>query len=790
MPPSDNESSTVKPGPAPSGSATAAPPNGVAGANGTAPRAPSPLPRASGVAPPPRPSAPVGPGAPRPPSPSIAGIAARPSSTSGSYPAAKPSTTSGSYPAAKPAGSSGIGAPKAASASGAVPAAKPSAPGAVPPPRPPQPSSAGISAPPLALAATVAQDPPEPPKLGLHGTLAMESSSTSALLADAAAIAQQSSKDPARISALPPQPTGPSGTVQMDGSSAANVRAEAAAIAAARAAQHAHDGAVPATTSPSDLGRGSMPSDPGLRDVIDQIGRRVGSPDPEQSLEIPPPQKIEASEDEDAKDPYIGTTFDHRYKIEELLGEGGMGFVYRARHKVIDKKIAVKVLRADLARDAEITDRFRQEARAASSIGNPHIIDISDFGDLPDGSTYFVMEFLDGKSLASLIDGKSELTVERICHIASQIGEGLDAAHQAGIVHRDLKPDNIFLITRGPDKDFVKILDFGIAKVTNDGANKLTKAGAVFGTPHYMSPEQAAGATIDHRTDIYSLGVIMYEMTSGQLPFNADNFMGILTQHMYKAPVPIRALVPVPDRPTIECPPALEAVILKCMSKKPEQRYQTMGELVLDLQKVKEGGVPAAVGEMMARSGGFNVPADYFKHPQTSLVPATPPEPVRKMSRAVWVAGAVTAVAIVGGIFAFASMGAGSTGSGVTTVTTATASETTSTPPPPVTAPATTPPPAPKMITVLIDSDPSKGTATVDGKTIQLPDNVQVEEGKTLSVEINKPGYQPTTVELDGKKTKETIKLKPLKGGAGAATKPTSTGPAVVDPWATKPKKK
>jgi len=616
----------------------------------------------------------------------------------------------------------------------------------------------------------------------------MEGGPSHSLLSDAAAAA--------RISALPAQPTGPAGTVQMGGSSAASLRAEAAAIAAAHAG--AHDARapspVPAVTNPGDLGRQPLPSDPGLREVMDRIGH-VGARDPEQSLEIPPPQRIESTDEEgETKDPYIGTTFDHRYKIEELLGEGGMGFVYRARHKVIDKKIAVKVLRADLARDSEITDRFRQEARAASSIGNPHIIDISDFGDLPDGSTYFVMEFLDGKSLASLIDSKAQLSVERICHIAAQMADGLAAAHQGGIVHRDLKPDNVFLVTRGSDKDFVKILDFGIAKVTNDGANKLTKAGAVFGTPHYMSPEQAAGATIDHRTDIYSLGVIMYEMTSGQLPFNADNFMGILTQHMYKAPVPIRALVPLPDRPTVECPPTLEAVVLKCMSKKPEQRYQSMDELKADLDKVREGAVPLAVGEMMARSGGFNVPADYFKPAATALVPATPPVQRKTWPRVVWVAGALAAVGIVAGIFAIAQSTTGSPSTSTTGASTGPATAPTESLTAPATAQttaATVAAPAPKIITVLLDSDPSKGTATYDGKTIQLPDNIQVEEGKTVSVEIKRAGYEPVTVEIDGKKSKEMVKLKGLKGGGARPSNSSSgTGNGVVDPWAKKPPKK
>ena len=318
-------------------------------------------------------------------------------------------------------------------------------------------------------------------------------------------------------------------------------------------------------------------------------------------------------------DPYLGKTIDGRYQIESRLGEGGMGVVYAARHKVIGKKVAIKVLRGEMAREAEITGRFLQEARAASSIGNPHIIDISDFGTLPDGSTYFVMEYLGGKSLTALMEETKPVRAPRLLHIAKQIASGLGAAHDAGIVQRDLKPDNLMLITRGSGesgKDFVKILDFGIAKVGADGP-RLTRAGSVFGTPHYMSPEQAAGTSVDGRTDIYALGIILYEMASGKVPFDADNFMGILTQHMYKTPVPILALVPAP-----EISPSLDAIIQKCLSKKVEGRYATMGELLVDLEKLERGEVPGALGEMMARSGGFNVPADYFR---VSAMPAPVP---------------------------------------------------------------------------------------------------------------------------------------------------------------------
>jgi len=482
------------------------------------------------------------------------------------------------------------------------------------------------------------------------------------------------------------------------------------------------------------------------------------------------------------QDPYLGATIDGRYKVEALLGEGGMGVVYRCVHTIIGKKVAMKVLRADLARDTEVTERFLNEAKSASTIGNAHIIDISDFGQFQDGATYFVMEFLVGQPLTKIVEGGQAVPVPRILNIARQLGEGLSAAHAAGIVHRDLKPDNIFLIHRGGEKDFVKILDFGIAKVSTSGEGaKLTRAGAVFGTPHYMSPEQAAGQPVDHRGDVYSFGVILYELASGRVPFDADNFMGILTQHMYKAPVPIRALVPQPQ----EVPPGLEAIVLKCLSKRPEHRYQSMDELIADLDKLKAGNVPDAVPEMMSRSGGFNVPADYFAKPKMpEPVPASP-ESGRRKSK--WpliagLAGVAAAIAIVGAIFAKSSQSRAQAEGHANAPLTA--------------APAVTPPTAPQEPLTLtrqvaLAVVPQEAHVYQGDKDLGTsPVLLEVEEGKTLTLSVRMDGYKELALNVDGSQPRETAKLERLPSrNVGVARPAIKRGPPDVKPEA-KPKKK
>ncbi|MFA6032554.1 MAG: protein kinase [Myxococcota bacterium] len=279
-----------------------------------------------------------------------------------------------------------------------------------------------------------------------------------------------------------------------------------------------------------------------------------------------PPQKV---------DPLIGTILDERYRLISQLGEGGMGTVYLAQHTTLQRNLAVKVLLSEIASDGDAVARFKDEARATSQIGHENIIEVTDFGRTPSGSFYFVMEYLPGINLAEMIVREKLFSPQRAMNIAGQIAAALAAAHKCGIVHRDLKPENIHLTKKGDATDFVKVLDFGIAKIKSmktGGSARRTTTGMILGTPAFMSPEQAAGGTIDARTDMYSLGVIMYEMTTGRIPFDSENPVNILLMHQTHPPAPPRSIKP-------EIPVSVEHVILRCLAKLPEHRYQTMEEL-------------------------------------------------------------------------------------------------------------------------------------------------------------------------------------------------------------------
>jgi len=310
------------------------------------------------------------------------------------------------------------------------------------------------------------------------------------------------------------------------------------------------------------------------------------------------------------KEDMVGKVLADRYRILRLLGEGGMGQVYEAQHVNINKRFAIKLLRPEIVANPEAVQRFRQEAWSASSIGHENIIEIDDFATLPSGSVYLAMEFLSGQSLAERMKMGPPLEVGEALDIFVQVAHGLSAAHDKGIIHRDMKPENVFLAAR-QGRTVVKILDFGIAKVSGaEGSHSLTRTGAIFGTPHYMSPEQALGKPLDLRSDVYSVGVIMYEVFTGKVPFEAESFMGILTKHITAEPKR-------PSEVAASVPPEMEAVILRAMAKDLSQRYGSMEELANDLLEVMRAYAP----HLLTPSG------------QTPMLPTrTPSQPMRTPS--------------------------------------------------------------------------------------------------------------------------------------------------------------
>jgi eukaryotic-like serine/threonine-protein kinase len=270
----------------------------------------------------------------------------------------------------------------------------------------------------------------------------------------------------------------------------------------------------------------------------------------------------------------VGQTLGN-YDVTAKLGEGGMGVVFLGEHPVIGSKVAIKAIHPHFARDADIVTRFMNEAKAVNKIGHDHIVDITDFGNTPAGDFYFIMEYLQGDSLAALIERQGHLAPARALTIAVQITDALSASHEYGVVHRDLKPDNVYLIARDGNEDFVKVLDFGLAKLTlgDDAPTHQTRSNRVMGTPYYMAPEQCQGRTdLDHRADIYALGVMLFEMLTGMVPFGGHGYGDILVKQITVAAPTARSLVP-------ELSPALDVILFRALAKDPDLRFQTMTEL-------------------------------------------------------------------------------------------------------------------------------------------------------------------------------------------------------------------
>lgn len=353
-------------------------------------------------------------------------------------------------------------------------------------------------------------------------------------------------------------------------------------------------------------------------------GGDVASPCPNDDHYLVPESAISPQKN----DKNLGRLIGGKYIVTSLISEGGMGAVYRAIQTPVDREVALKVLKAELESSAEGAERFLREARAVSRLSHPNIITLFDFG-VDAGQPFMAMEYAPGVSLGKWLESTT-ISLDRILHVITQTASALAEAHNQGIVHRDLKPENIIVIRSGNDPDFVKLLDFGIARLVNATATRgLTREGEVYGTPHYMAPEQAKGeANIGPPADVYSIGIMLYQLLCAKMPFDAPTPLAVLYQHLHE-PLP-----PVAARPGVVVSPELERIIRTATQKSVQDRYQTASELLGALQNLKNPTKAPALAEELFADFGGTIPgatplASTQNHPalQSSAIPVHDPDP-------------------------------------------------------------------------------------------------------------------------------------------------------------------
>jgi tRNA A-37 threonylcarbamoyl transferase component Bud32 len=346
-----------------------------------------------------------------------------------------------------------------------------------------------------------------------------------------------------------------------------------------------------------------------------------------------------------ARDPLIGQTVAGRFKVEELIGQGGMGKVYRARHLALDRLVCLKMLKPALLEDPTLVGRFEREAKAASRLNHPNGIQVLDFGrNDGDGTLYIAMELVQGKDLRIVLRDEWPLPEERLCNIMAQVLAALGEAHAHNVIHRDLKPENIMVEQRRDHVDFVKVLDFGIAKILDSDMPGLTRNDVVCGTPQYMAPEQATGSSLDARCDLYAVGVILYQMATGQLPFDGQNSMEVLTKHVNEPPVPPRQRQP--DAPISE---AMENLILRALQKDPSLRPQSAEEFrqqTLEVARQTRAAQPADGSEVPTPPRG-TVPKGL---PTALTQKSSQPPQRRKLRKPVAIGASAVAVLATAGL--------------------------------------------------------------------------------------------------------------------------------------------
>jgi serine/threonine-protein kinase len=340
-----------------------------------------------------------------------------------------------------------------------------------------------------------------------------------------------------------------------------------------------------------------------------------------------------------------GTVVRGKYRILEKIGQGGMGAVYKALHITFDELRAIKVISSELVNDAMFLKRFQHEAVITRKLHHPNAVRVDDIDESEDGRPFIVMEYIQGRSLRKLIEEEGAMTAARTCSIIKQVAAGLDAAHRLGMIHRDIKPDNIVLIET-PEGEQAKVLDFGIAKIKESRLGEtagmtLTGTGVVIGTPQYMSPEQAMGKRgdqLDGRSDLYSLGIVMYQMLTADLPFKADTTMAMILAHLQTAPMPFRTV-----RPDLNVPEAVAALVMKLLEKQPEMRPPSAQELIAEIERAEAQGISpgatlralpenvysphAAASELQSALRGAPAPEARRAPPAVRASVASPPRP-------------------------------------------------------------------------------------------------------------------------------------------------------------------
>jgi len=460
----------------------------------------------------------------------------------------------------------------------------------------------------------------------------------------------------------------------------------------------------------------------------------------------------------------VGQTIGN-YTITAKLGEGGMGVVYLAEHPVIGRKVAMKAIHPELSRNPEVVSRFVTEAKAVNQIGNEHIVDIHDFGTTPDGDFYFIMEFLQGEALSDRIKREAPIDPARALDIAAQVADALAASHAHGIIHRDLKPENIFLIRKGNTNDFVKVLDFGLAKLTlgEDKVSHKTRTGSVMGTPYYMSPEQCEGRpNIDQRADVYSLGVILFEMMTRQVPFGGEGYGEIIVKHI-TAPVPSpRALNP-------RLSAAHEAILMRALAKNRDERFRGMEDFRVAMLDPERYALAPSIVPTPGPLSGYGTDAGMAptrlmdSQPSAKVAlsegagPAPHVAPVPSSSREAAVSaegeeaipkshgalliGILAAALVAGGVAAFLVVRSGSSGPPATVQQAVSKPAPAPAPPPPEAAPA---PPA--KVTIKFRSEPIGAVVARADNGEQLgvtPFEIEVHQEKSpLAVVFKKPDFK------------------------------------------------